>query len=206
MRFWAHAGRSRPASCSTSYRSTPEIIALFAQLARGVGAEGGQSHLLVQSVQRQGMRPAAVECASDGEWRTQLRAAVALARGAAEGQGVPGDANDAQPLGLTAVVAPNGYAASELESVLGDAAVRVDDSSSLPDGGVVLITLGLAKGLEFDHVIVPDASERSFPVTSGKTEDECDLARRRLYTTLSRATGRLTLLARGELTPALSLE
>lgn len=190
----------------TSYRSTPEIIALFAQLARGVGAEEGQSHLLVQSVQRQGMKPSVVECASDDEWRAELQARVAHARGAAEGEGASGDGCDAQPLGLTAVVAPNGYAASELESVLGDAVVRVSDSSSLPDAGVVLITLGLAKGLEFDHVIVPDTSERSFPVTSGKTEEDRDLARRRLYTTLSRATGRLTLLARGTVTPALSLE
>lgn len=191
----------------TSYRSTPEIIALFALLARGVGAEGGQSHLLVQSVQRQGMKPTLVECADDETWRAQLQAAAARAGGAAEGDGgAAGGGDDAQPLGLTAVVAPNGYAASELESVLGDAAVRVSDSSALPDSGVVLITLGLAKGLEFDHVIVPDVSERSFPVTSGKAEEDRDLARRRLYTTLSRATRRLTLLARGTATPALGLE
>jgi len=65
--------------------------------------------------------------------------------------------------------------------------------------------LKLAKGLEFDHVIVPDASERSFPVATGATEADRDLARRRLYTTISRATRRLTLLARGEVTPALNL-
>ena len=65
-----------------------------------------------------------------------------------------------------------------------------------PASGVVLITLRLAKGLEFDRVIVPDASARIFPAGD-------PLARRRLYTTLSRATRELTVLARGELTPLL---
>ncbi len=72
----------------------------------------------------------------------------------------------------------------------------IDEGDELPPSGVVLITLKLAKGLEFDHVIVPDASVRTFPKN--------DLARRRLYTTLSRATRRITLLAQGELTPLLT--
>ena len=59
----------------------------------------------------------------------------------------------------------------------------------------MLITLKLAKGLEFDHVVVPDASARVFPSD--------DLSRRRLYTTISRATRRVDVLAKGPLTPLL---
>ena len=68
-------------------------------------------------------------------------------------------------------------------------------SDALPSEGVILITLELAKGLEFDHVIVPDANPELFP-------DE-PLARRRLYTTISRATRRVDILACGTLTPLL---
>lgn len=60
---------------------------------------------------------------------------------------------------------------------------------------MVVIPLELTKGLEFDHVIVPDASEAVFP------HDE--LSRRRLYTTVSRATKKITLLSQGALTSLL---
>ena len=69
-------------------------------------------------------------------------------------------------------------------------------AATLPASGVVLVPLKLAKGLEFDHVIVPDASERAFP--------DDPLSRRRLYTTVSRATRGITLLAQGEVTPLLA--
>ena len=72
----------------------------------------------------------------------------------------------------------------------------VEHEGDLPASGVVLITLKLAKGLEFDHVIIPDATERTFP--------QNPLSQRRLYTTISRATRRVTLLAPGKLTPLLS--
>jgi superfamily I DNA/RNA helicase len=65
----------------------------------------------------------------------------------------------------------------------------------LPEKGVFLITLAHAKGLEFDGVILPDANADNYPDTL--------LARHRLYTALSRATRRLTVLARGSLTPLL---
>ena len=55
-----------------------------------------------------------------------------------------------------------------------------------------MIPLRLAKGLEFDRVIVPDASARLFP------DDE--LSRNRLYTTISRATREVTVMSRGRMT------
>mgnify|MGYP003002321887 CR=1 FL=1 len=61
---------------------------------------------------------------------------------------------------------------------------------------VALMTVHMAKGLEFDHVIVPDAQAEVYPDTP--------LARRRLYTALSRAMHRVTVLAQGPLTPMLA--
>lgn len=65
------------------------------------------------------------------------------------------------------------------------------EGDSLPETGIVVVPLKLAKGLEFDRVIIPDASARTFP--------NSDIARRRLYTTISRATRHLTLLSNGDL-------
>ena len=61
---------------------------------------------------------------------------------------------------------------------------------------MVLIPLRVAKGLEFDHVIIPDAQAEVYPDTP--------LARRRLYTAISRAMHKVTVLAQGPLTPLLA--
>ncbi|MCI2242370.1 HelD family protein [Adlercreutzia faecimuris] len=160
----------------TSYRSSPAITALFAGLlppeVRGE----------VSSVLRDDVAPV-VEVCADGDAHI-----AALAR-------VIADARDAG--GLTAVVVPWKSEAKRLARVLGDDAPPVvDGREGLPDAGVVMVPLRYAKGLEFDAVIVPDASERAFPAD--------DLGRRRLYTTVSRATRRLTILAEGALTPLLA--
>ena len=77
----------------------------------------------------------------------------------------------------------------------GQGVVVLGEGDSLPDEGIVVVPLKLAKGLEFDRVIIPDASARTFP--------ESDIARRRLYTTISRATRHLTILSNGDLTELL---
>jgi len=59
----------------------------------------------------------------------------------------------------------------------------------------VLMDLRLAKGLEFDHVIIPDAQQEVYPATP--------LARRQLYTAISRAMHKVTILAQGEMSPLL---
>ena len=56
--------------------------------------------------------------------------------------------------------------------------------------------LALAKGLEFDHVIIPDAQDEVYPDTP--------LSRRRLYTAISRAMHRVTIFSQGVLTPLLA--
>ena len=162
----------------TSYRSTPEITELFSALLPA--DERGR----VQSIQRDEEAPAVVACNGDeARYAVELRGAVQRARAA----------ND----GLTAVIVPWKHEAKRVQALLGDDAPQLlGEGDELPAGGVVLITLSLAKGLEFDHVIVPDASARLFPAGDR-------VAANRLYTTISRATRTIALLSPTEITPLL---
>ena len=174
--FEAARGPVEECRLMTSYRSTPEITELFASLL------GEDERTRISAVQRADEPPAIVSCPDEATYAVALREAVAAAR---------------DDEGLSAVIAPWKHEAKRLQKLLGDDAPPLaDDTASLPAQGVVLITLKLAKGLEFDRVIVPDASERVFPADD-------PLSRRRLYTTLSRATRSLVVLAHGELTPLL---
>ena len=156
----------------TSYRSSPEITELFCGLLE-------PDRRRLTSVQREGVAPVIRSFDDRDAYLEALRAAVAE----------PGE-------GLTAVVAESDARASWLTKQLGDAVRVIRGGMSLPAEGVVLLPLRVAKGLEFDHVIVPDAQAEVYPDTP--------LARRRLYTALSRATHRVTVLAQGPLTPMLS--
>lgn len=159
----------------TSYRSSPEITALFASLLKD------SERMRISSIQRAGEKPVVIEGSDRDMWVSALRQAVE----AAEGED-----------GLTAIIVPWKSNAKHVQSLIGDnAPALVKKNATLPDKGVVVIPLELAKGLEFDHVIVPDASEAVFP------HDE--LSRRRLYTTVSRATKKITLLSQGALTSLL---
>ena len=174
--FEAARGPVEECRLMTSYRSTPEITELFASLL------GEDERTNISAVQRADEPPAIVSCPDETSYAAALREAVAAAR---------------DDEGLSAVIAPWKHEAKRLQKLLGDDAPPLaDDTVSLPAQGIVLITLKLAKGLEFDRVIVPDASERVFPADD-------PLSRRRLYTTLSRATRSLVVLAHGELTPLL---
>ena len=167
-------------TCSllTSYRSSPEITEIFA------GLLPAEQRAKISSVQR-ASEPVRVDCyGNDDEYAAALREAVAHAK-----------END----GLTAIVVPWKHEAKRLRAFLGDAAdglVDMETAAELPTNGAMIITLQLAKGLEFDHVIVPDASARVFPA-----DDR--VAKNRLYTTVSRATRSVQILCRGELTPLL---
>lgn len=156
----------------TSYRSSPEITELFCGLL-----EPDERRRLT-SVQRAGVAPVIRAFAEKDAYLAALRAAVAE----------PGE-------GLAAIVAESDARVSWLAKQLGDAATVIRGGSALPAEGVVLLPLRVAKGLEFDHVIVPDAQAEVYPDTP--------LARRRLYTALSRAMHRVTVLAQGPLTPML---
>ncbi len=159
----------------TSYRSTPAITDLFAKLA--VTADGMQ----ISSVQREDTLPQVIECADEEHYARELR------RVAEELAGFEGTA---------ALVALDDDAVQKTASLLGEAAPQIiDGSATLPDSGAILLALPLAKGLEFDHVVVVDASAEAFP--------ENDLSRRRLYTAISRATSTVTVLSNGPLSSLL---
>ena len=159
----------------TSYRSTPAITDLFAKLA--ITADGMQ----ISSVQREDTLPEVLECESPERYESELRRVV----------------NDLKGFeGTAALVALNEEAVERTAQLLGEDAPQViDGRCALPDSGSILLALPLAKGLEFDHVVVVDASEQAFP--------ENDLSRRRLYTAISRATSTVTVLSNGNLSPLL---
>ena len=162
----------------TSYRSTPGITELFARLLPE------RERMQVTSVQRECSEPRVDAYADEAAYADALRALLREAK-ASEG-------------GLTAVIVPWKHEATKLMKLLGDdAPALVSETGALPPRGAVLLTLALAKGLEFDHVIIPNASAGLFP------EDD-RIARNRLYTTMSRATRELDVLALGELTPLLA--
>lgn len=174
--FMRHRGTVDECHLMTSYRSTPAITALFARLA---SVEDGMS---ISSVQRDDVEPEILAFADEEAYHAALRSTVD------EG---------AQDEGLTAVIAND----EAHLTLLADALEGVKDvhvitkGEKLPHAGVVAITLPFAKGLEFDRVVIADANAKAFP-------DE-PLARRRLYTAISRATERIAILANGELTPLL---
>ena len=135
----------------------------------------------VESVQPAGTDPVIIECADDVDYAAQLRAAVEEAL---------------EDRCLAAIIAPDARRMAKLEDMLGGLPIVIPArKEAIPDHGVVLLDIALAKGLEFDQVIVPDVQQRSYP-------DET-LARHRLYTAISRATRKVTLIANGKLTKLL---
>ena len=158
----------------TSYRSSPEITELFCGLV--LGPEEGAR---LSSVRGAGVAPRFVACDELDAYLGFVRSEVDAALGEAEG--------------LTAVVCADRARARWLARQLGEEARLVGAHDALPASGVVFLDLSLAKGLEFDRVVVADASAEVYPDTP--------LARRRLYTCVSRAMHEVVLVAQGALSP-----
>lgn len=151
----------------TSYRSSPEITALFA------GLLPEEKKLQAQSVQRPGQEPVIKTCASEEEWKRELLSAI--------------EENAALP-GVTAVICAGRRNLEKVRALLGDKApMTVNKEDPIAAGGAALISLPYAKGLEFDHVILPDVDADTYP--------EGELSRHRLYTAISRATQNITILS-----------
>ena len=142
----------------TSYRSSPEVTALFASLL----SEKEQAQLT--SVQESGIEPIIQACSNDNYLDTLHAAAK----------------NAAQKSGLTAIICADRQRAHWLARQLGHDVKLLSRDEALPAKGVIVMDLKLAKGLEFDRVIIPDAQMDVYPDTP--------IARRRLYTAISRAT------------------
>lgn len=162
---------------ATSYRSTPEITELFASLL------DEHARIDISSVQRPGTKPVIRACEHD-DYEAALAETVRDASDAIAATG-----------GLAAVIAPSKKQARRAAALLGESCTLVTDDGALPDHGVVVMHLELAKGLEFDRVIIVDANPLFYP--------DDPLARRRLYTAISRATQHVTILSSGALSPLL---
>ena len=174
--FTAAHGEVSTCELMTSYRSTPEITELFCSLM------APDERLKTSSVQRAGAKPCIEELEGDDAYRAALRDAV---RQAANSDGI-----------AAVIVAHAGLLKQTAALLEGLEFVIPDAHTHLPSSGVVLIDIHLAKGLEFDEVIICDASKRLF--------GEDAVSRHRLYTAASRATQRLTILSKGEKTALLS--
>ncbi len=172
--FSAVHGDVAECSLTTSYRSSPEITRLFASLLDADVA------MNLSSVRRAGTEPEMHDCADRDGYLSTLNAVIDRAL---------------DEDGLSSIIVQRKETAHWLKKQLGDRVRLLDRTDSLPAKGVVLLTLALAKGLEFDHVVVADADGRDYPDTP--------LARRRLYTAISRAMHRITLIAQGGLSPLL---
>ena len=150
----------------------------FADELRGLGA--ALADVRRSSVRRAGVEPEMLACDGTDAYLATLRDVATRA---------------ADEPGLCALVVETRERAHWLSRQLGDVVTHLHRTDSLPKEGVVLIDLALAKGLEFDHVVVADAQEDAYPDTP--------LGRRRLYTAISRAMHRVTLVSQGPLTSIL---
>lgn len=174
--------RGQVSRCSlmTSYRSTPSITSLFA------GLLPADEQMRISSVQREQTPARVASYADDASYAEALRDAVSQARAEIEREG-----------GTCAIIVPWKREAKRTAEFLGaEAPDLLDATMELPESGVMMVTLKLAKGLEFDRVIVADAGARLYP------DDQ--VSRNRLYTAISRATKEVVVLARGEISPLLA--
>lgn len=155
----------------TSYRSSPEITDMFASILPE------EKRMMVSSVKRPGEETQVKICGSDKEYFAELKKLIKEY-----------DGKD----GLTAIICRDGFNLEKIHSALGDEAPRlIAQDDSLPKNGAFFIELALAKGLEFDNVIIADGDPDSYPDT--------ELGKHCLYTAMSRATRHLTVLAKGVL-------
>ncbi len=181
--FERGCGQVAECALTTSYRSTPEITDLFARLM------DEKERIEVSSVQREGQKPQIIPCADNNIYCETL---IDVLNAAKE-----------KPQGLTAIIAADDRSLRGLRAFLGEHTLLFDEKvlsvidgrKKLPDHGLILLSLPMAKGLEFDRVIIPDADGDHYG--DGPT-DRC-----RLYTALSRATEAVTVLSSGALSPLL---
>ena len=95
--------------------------------------------------------------------------------------------------GLAAVIVAEKSRMKWMAKWLGDSpAIFLDKRDELPESGVLVMDVALAKGLEFEQVLIADAQQEVY---------DCDeLSRCRLYTALSRATQKVSIVSQGPLT------
>lgn len=180
--FKNYFGEAQECNLQISYRSTPAITKLFSRLAK-------PNEMEIASVQRTDDKPTILQFSNQKSYEQKLCRVIKDSVNLSKSKNIDS--------GLTAIIVPWKSELKRIAKILGDDAPQIITSTeSLPQYGAMLITLKLAKGLEFDNVIIPDASMRLFP--------NDDISRRRLYTSISRATKNITILSNGKLTELLA--
>lgn len=155
----------------TSYRSSPEITKLFLSLLPD------EIKVETHSVQREGIEPEIAAFENHDQYVAKLLQVLE---------------DNAHTSGLTAIICNDWTGLNLLTNALKDKTPHImKKHEALPKSGIVAMELSLAKGLEFDTVILPDVTDRQYP--------DRDLYRHRLYTAMSRATEKLIILADGQL-------
>ena len=152
-----------------SYRSTKEIT----DFAKALLPDGDE----IISFTRHGAIPQLLISQTPAQWHADLVAAVTAAQA---------------DFGKVALLTRDQAQAAQLYQLLYERVTpltRLTATDSTLPSGVVILPTYLAKGLEFDAVIIPDVSTQAF------TAQDTGL----LYTMASRAMHHLTLLCPGEL-------
>ena len=167
-------GRWREELLTVNYRTPAEIMALAADVLAAVAP----SERPPESVREEGVAPRAVHgyAAVPGVVKEEL-----AEMGAEIGQG-----------GRLAVIAP-GNRIAELARALPEAVPG--DRADVLDSPVALLTVGQAKGLEFDRVVLADPAG---------ILDQSPAGGHDLYVAITRATHRLTVVHDGPLPASLS--
>jgi superfamily I DNA/RNA helicase len=166
-------GRWREELLTVNYRTPAEIMALAADVLAAVAP----SERPPESVREEGVAPRAVHgyAAVPGVVKEEL-----AEMGAEIGQG-----------GRLAVIAP-GNRIAELARALPEAVPG--DRADVLDSPVALLTVGQAKGLEFDRVVLADPAG---------ILDQSPAGGHDLYVAITRATHRLTVVHDGPLSESL---
>ncbi len=156
-----------------SYRSTVEITA-FAQRIT--------PNPLIIPLERHGPAPAVLRCASQAEELAKIGQLLAAFKGSGN-----------QSLGIICKTLGQAETVYQALEALGDVYLLTEESTVFKEGAIIT-TAHLAKGLEFDAVLVPFASARNYHTEVDKSM---------LYVACTRAMHELTLTYSGELTACL---
>ena len=101
-----------------------------------------------------------------------------------------------EPRASVAVIARDEAAARRFHAIVADAGARLALDGQLSfEPGIDVLDVDGCKGLEFDYVVVPDATASAYPAT--------DEARRRLHVAITRASHQLWVLSAGPRSPLL---
>jgi DNA helicase II / ATP-dependent DNA helicase PcrA len=178
-------GPYRFAECRVGYRTTAEITALANRVRRGT-ADGQPSGAPALAFDRHGPPPVLTAVAGEAELPLAVVGAVSELRG--QGHASVGiiTRTPARALALAPLLARAGLPDAQL-ALAPDFAYR---------GGVIVLPVALAKGLEFDAAVVVDAD--------GATYGPSAFDARLLYVALTRALHALRVIWAGSLSPHLA--